>query len=883
MVKDPVCGMEVDEKSSEHKLRFQDKEFYFCQNTCKENFQKDPESFLHAGVSAAGSMTDEPKPGFSLPDFRTRYKKINLKIPGIVNSSGAADFEEKTAHIPGVVESEFNLADKTAVVTIDTNQTTLPQVVRQIQQSGFHPVVETAAIAIEGISCASCVEKIEKKVKTLPGIINFGVSLATEQGLAEFLPPYTSTAEIKQAISKAGPYRATEPGPEHIHEHDMGEKAVSNLRRKLFVSVILTSLILVFSFNQMLPFLQPVDKTVWPLLSFLLTTAVLFYCGGQFFVGFWKGLLRFSADMNTLVAVGTFSAYVYSLTATFYPQFFQAVGGRPEVYYDTAAVIVTLILLGRYFELKAKGRTSDAIKKLIGLQPKTAIVIRSSAEVEVPLSEIFKGDVVVVRPGDKIPVDGRIIDGNATIDESMVSGEPAPVEKKAGDMVIGGTLNHTGYFRFQAVKVGQETFLAQMIRLVQQAQGSKAPIQRLADRIAGIFVPVVIAIAVLTFIIWWQLGPSPSLNFALLTFVAVLIIACPCALGLATPTAVMVGTGRGAELGILIKDGVTLEISEKINTIVFDKTGTLTKGKPQVFDVVPLSPFTPEKVLALGASAETGSEHPLAKAVVSEAREKGLELQHPTHFQAVPGMGVRAEIAEQEILLGSWKMMRKFEIDFTRAAKEIDRLYQEGATTLLLAVDKKAAGIIALKDTLKPEAKELCQKLQKDGLEVIMLTGDNQKSAKTIAAEAGIEKVLAEILPEEKVGEIKRLQREGKKVAMVGDGINDAPALAQAEVGIALGTGTDIAMEAANISLIKNDLNGVRTAMQLSHRTVSTIKWNLFWAFIYNVIGIPIAAGALYPAFGVLLNPVYAAFAMAFSSVFVVTNSLRLKSFKPRN
>lgn len=644
--------------------------------------------------------------------------------------------------------------------------------------------------------------------------------------------------------------------------------------------MILTALILVFSFNQMLPFLQPVDKTVWPLLSFLLTTVVLFYCGGQFFVGFWNGLKRFSADMNTLVAVGTFSAYVYSLTATFYPQFFQSVAGSPEVYYDTAAVIVTLILLGRYFEMNAKGRTSDAIKKLIGLQPKTAIVIRSSAEVEVPLSEIFKGDVVVIKPGGKIPVDGRIVDGNATIDESMISGEPVPVEKKAGDMVIGGTVNNTGYFRFQAVKVGQETFLAQMIWLVQQAQGSKAPIQRLADRIAGVFVPVVIAIAILTFIIWWLLGPSPSLNFALLTFVAVLIIACPCALGLATPTAVMVGTGRGAELGILIKDGGTLEISEKIDTVVFDKTGTLTKGKPQVFDVVPLSPFTAEQVLAWGASAETGSEHPLAMAVVAEAKQKGLELQHPTHFQAVPGQGVRAEIAEQEVLLGSWKLVRKFEVDFTRAAKEIDRLYQEGATTLLLAVDKKAAGIIALKDSIKPEAKELCRRLMADGLEVIMLTGDNQKSAKAIAAEVGIEKVLAEILPEEKVGEIRRLQSEGKRVAMVGDGINDAPALAQAEVGIALGTGTDIAMDTANVSLMKNDLNGVRTAIQLSRRTVSTIKWNLFWAFIYNIIGIPVAAGVLYPAFGVLLNPVYAAFAMAFSSVFVVTNSLRLKSFK---
>ncbi len=879
MAKDLVCGMEVNESSAKHTFTYQNQNFYFCSDPCKRKFMTDPEKYLSKEEKKLSSAPSQVMQAERKAES-SEGEKLEIGIQGMTCASCVSTIEENLKSKEGVLSASVNLATERGTVTFDPEVVTVDQILQNIKDSGYHPVVERVSLPIEGMSCASCVEKIEKSVKLLPGIVNFSVNLATESAYAEFIPTQTSLSDIKKAVSDAGPYAVGEKEVSADTEKEHREKALKVLKRKLIISAVLSVIVLALSFSEMLPFLSRINHSVWFFISFILTTLVLFYCGSQFFVGFWKGLKHFSADMNTLIAVGTGSAYLYSTAATFFPGFFEQVTGKAEVYFDTAAVIITLILLGRFFEARAKGRTSEAIKKLMGLQAKTATVIRNEQEIVIPVEEVQKGDTVIVKPGEKIPVDGKIIEGYATIDESMVTGESIPVEKKVEDEVIGATINQTGYFKFEATKVGKETFLAQVIKLVQEAQGSKAPIQRLADKIAAVFVPIVILIAIVTLGVWLWLGPAPQLNHALVTFVAVLIIACPCALGLATPTAIMVGTGRGAELGVLIKDGETLETAHKIDTVVFDKTGTLTRGKPKVHRVTALKGFTEEEVLRLSASAEKGSEHPLGKAVIEEAKTRNMRLADLTDFQAVPGHGIKAEIEGKEILAGSWKLMRMFEVDFTLAAKEIDSLYEEGATALLLAVDKKAAGVIGLKDSLKPQAQEVISALQNQGTKVIMLTGDNQKAAKAIAKEAGIDEVLAEVLPGDKAVEIKKLQRAGKKVAMVGDGINDAPALAQAEVGIALGTGTDIAMEAADISLIKGDLKGVLTAIQLSHRTIKTIKWNLFWAFIYNILGIPIAAGVLYPFFKLLLNPMIASLAMAFSSVFVVTNSLRLRKFR---
>jgi Cu+-exporting ATPase len=584
--------------------------------------------------------------------------------------------------------------------------------------------------------------------------------------------------------------------------------------------------------------------------------------------------------MNTLIAVGTSAAYLYSVTATLFPSFFEAGGIKPAVYFDTSALIIVLILLGRLLEARAKGQTSEAIKKLMGLSPKTARVIREGKEMDIPVEEVLVGDTIVVRPGEKIPVDGIVKDGKSAVDESMITGESVPVKKKTGDEVIGATINKTGSFKFQATKVGKDTALAQIIKLVQDAQGSKAPIQRLADVISGYFVPIVISIAIATFVIWFNFGPFPALTFALLTFVAVMIIACPCALGLATPTAVMVGTGKGAEKGILIKGGESLETAHKLDTIVFDKTGTLTRGEPEITDIVTQNDYSEEEILKYAASAEKVSEHPLAEAIIKRAKEKKIELHDPKNFNAIEGHGIEAEVDGKKVLLGNLKLMQKRQIVVRNLEEKAEELAGDGKTPMYISLEGKAAGLIAVADTLKENSLQAVEKLKKLGLEVIMLTGDNKKTAEAIARKAGIDRVLPEVLPEDKVHEIKNLQSGGRIVAMVGDGINDAPALAQADVGIAIGSGTDVAMEASDITLIKGDLRGVVSAIELSKRTIKIIKQNLFWAFFYNTAGIPLAAGVLYPFFGILLNPIFASAAMAFSSVSVVSNSLRLRRVK---
>jgi Cu+-exporting ATPase len=613
-----------------------------------------------------------------------------------------------------------------------------------------------------------------------------------------------------------------------------------------------------------------------------LATPVQFVIGWQFYKGAWAAFKHRSADMNTLIAVGTSAAYLYSVTATLFPSFFESGGIKPHVYFDTSALIIVLILFGRLLEARAKGQTSDAIKKLMGLQPKTARVIRDGKEMDIPVEEVLVGDIIIVRPGEKIPVDGIIQEGKSAVDESMITGESIPVKKGPGIEVIGATINKTGSFKFQATKVGKDTTLAQIIKLVQDAQGSKAPIQRLADVISGYFVPIVISIAIATFVIWFNFGPFPSLTFALLNFVAVMIIACPCALGLATPTAVMVGTGKGAENGILIRGGESLETAHKLDTIVFDKTGTLTKGEPEITDIITVNGFSEEEILKYAACAEKNSEHPLAEAILKRAEEKEIKLIDPEQFNAIEGHGIEASINGKEILLGNAKLMRDRQIGIEDLERKAEEIAQDGKTPIYISLTGKAAGLIGVADMLKESSVHAVDKLRNMGLKVVMLTGDNRRTAEGIAKKAGIDEVLPEVLPEDKVHEIKKLQSGGRRVAMVGDGINDAPALAQADIGIAIGSGTDVAMEASDITLIKGDLRGVVTAIELSKKTIRIIKQNLFWAFFYNTAGIPIAAGVLYPFFGILLNPIFASVAMAFSSVSVVSNSLRLRRVKLR-
>jgi len=762
--------------------------------------------------------------------------------------------------------------------------------------------MERMTAPVRGMHCAACVGKVERALTSVPGVESASVNLATEQAAVVFDPARTDLARLRAAVAAAG-YELAEARPDRVPgeavdgERAAREAAQRREKLKFVVGAVLSAPVLLGGMSHVLPWVPGVLQNPW--VQLVLATPVQVWVGWQFHRGFVHDLRYRTASMSTLVSIGTSAAYLWSVAVTLWPHAFMRHGAM--TYYDVSAVVITLVVLGRWLEARARGRTSEAIRRLMSLAPRAARVIRDGVEMDVPTAEVRVGDFVRIRPGERVPVDGVVTEGASTVDESMLTGESLPVEKAPESSVFAGTVNRTGSFVFRAARVGSETTLARIIQLVAEAQGSRAPIQRLADRVAAVFVPIVLVIAALTFIAWWLLGPEPAGLLALANAVAVLVIACPCAMGLATPTAIMVATGRGAEFGVLIKSAAALERLHRVDTVVFDKTGTLTVGRPAVTDVIPVGPAVgvraaggaaaeasgemaaADEILALAAAAEQASEHPLGEAVVARAKERGLALPPMREFSTVAGQGIDAMTTDGRVLLGNRTLMDARGIDVDVLAPGVQRLAAEGKTVIYVAFAGQVLGVIAVADVPKPEAKSVVAALKRLGVSVAMLTGDHRLTAEAIARQAGLDRVLAEVLPEDKARAIKVLQAEGRRVAMVGDGINDAPALAQADVGIAMGSGTDVAIDAADVTLMRGDLNGVVTAIELSRATIRVIRENLVWAFGYNTILIPVAAGVLYPVWGVLLSPILAGSAMAFSSVSVVTNSLRLKRWRPQH
>ena len=762
--------------------------------------------------------------------------------------------------------------------------------------------MERMTAPVRGMHCAACVGKVERALTSVPGVESASVNLATEQAAVVFDPARTDLARLRAAVAAAG-YELAEARPDRVPgeavdgERAAREAAQRREKLKFVVGAVLSAPVLLGGMSHVLPWVPGVLQNPW--VQLVLATPVQVWVGWQFHRGFVHDLRYRTASMSTLVSIGTSAAYLWSVAVTLWPHAFMRHGAM--TYYDVSAVVITLVVLGRWLEARARGRTSEAIRRLMSLAPRAARVIRDGVEMDVPTAEVRVGDFVRIRPGERVPVDGVVTEGASTVDESMLTGESLPAEKAPESSVFAGTVNRTGSFVFRAARVGSGTTLARIIKLVAEAQGSRAPIQRLADRVAAVFVPIVLVIAALTFIAWWLFGPEPAGLLALANAVAVLVIACPCAMGLATPTAIMVATGRGAEFGVLIKSAATLERLHRVDTVVFDKTGTLTVGRPVVTDVVPVGPAVgvraaggaaaeasgemtaADEILTLAAAAEQASEHPLGEAVVARAKERGLALPPMREFSTVAGQGIDAMTTDGRVLLGNRTLMDARGIDVDVLAPGVQRLAAEGKTVIYVAFAGQVLGVIAVADVPKPEAKSVVAALKRLGVSVAMLTGDHRLTAEAIARQAGLDRVLAEVLPEDKARAIKVLQAEGRRVAMVGDGINDAPALAQADVGIAMGSGTDVAIDAADVTLMRGDLNGVVTAIELSRATIRVIRENLVWAFGYNTILIPVAAGVLYPVWGVLLSPILAGSAMAFSSVSVVTNSLRLKRWRPQH
>ncbi len=809
-------------------------------------------------------------------------------IEGMTCASCAQTIEKTTSKLPGMTEASVNLATEKLSVSFDDAILNEEDIFKAVDQAGYQVVVkgENIQYDIEGMTCASCVQTIEKVVNKLEGVKKAAVNLATEKMTVEFDSSIVTSSNVIKAVEDAG-YSASESLSQEDQadlDKEKKEKQIKDLWRRFWVSGLFALPLLYIAMGEMagLPIPSFISPMLYPERFALIQTILVLptiIMGRSFFTVGFKALFKGHPNMDSLVALGTSAAVAYSAYGTI----MVLLGNghfAMNLYYETAGVILTLITLGKYFEAVSKGKTSEAIKKLMGLAPKTAIVVRNNQEIEIQVEEVQLKDIILVKPGEKIPVDGVLVSGNSAVDESMITGESIPVEKKAGDTVIGASINKNGSFKFEATKVGKDTTLSQIIKLVEDAQGSKAPIAQMADKVSGVFVPIVIVLAILSGLVWFFLGQE-SWVFALNITISVLVIACPCALGLATPTAIMVGTGKGAENGVLIKGGDALETTHKVKTIVFDKTGTITEGKPVVTDVVNTKFIDKTKLLQLAASAERGSEHPLGEAITQEGTRLGLEIQEVTSFEAIPGHGIEVVIENESLILGNRKLMLERSIDLSLIEKESNKLASEGKTPMYVANKGNLLGIIAVADTIKESSISAIEKLHRMGIEVAMITGDNKRTAEAIAKQVGIDRVLSEVLPEDKANEVKKLQQEGKKVAMVGDGINDAPALAQADIGIAIGSGTDVAMESADIVLMRSDLMDVPTAIELSHATIKNIKENLFWAFAYNTLGIPVAMGILYVFGGPLLSPMIAGAAMSFSSVSVLLNALRLKRFKP--
>ncbi|MBF7082319.1 copper-translocating P-type ATPase [Desulfallas sp. Bu1-1] len=816
-----------------------------------------------ANIQAA---TTRPKP--------EGLKKLTVKIAGMSCAACAGRIEKALAKIPGVESARVNFAAETATVDYLSESVSSEKILDKIKETGYRPVTGRTELKLSGMSCAACAARIEKGLNKLPGVTRAAVNFATEKAVVEFNPAEIDVPQIKKAVAGIG-YKASEVDDKTTADLEREEREREIRRQKSLVifSAIFSAPLVVYMLAMVLNLHGMAPALFFnPYFQFALATPVQFIAGANFYKEAYVALRGRSANMAVLVALGTTAAYLYSVATTFFAERI----GNTEVYYETGAIIITLVLLGKTLETIAKGRTSEAIKKLIGLQAKNARVIRGGREMEIPVEEVEVGDLVVVRPGEKIPVDGVVRDGYSTVDESMLTGESVPVDKKTGDEVIGATINKLGTFKFEATKVGKDTALAQIIKIVEEAQGSKAPIQRMADVISAYFVPAVVVVALITFLAWFYYGAPGDFTRSLLNFTAVLVIACPCALGLATPTSIMVGTGKGAENGILIKSGEYLEKAHKLTAIILDKTGTITKGEPALTDLITAPEYRgyEKDLLQLAGRAEKNSEHPLAQAIVNYAKEKGAVLNDPQQFKAIPGHGVVAEIEGSKVLLGTRKLMQEHNINISGLTADVENLEEQGKTAMLMAVDGKPAGVIGVADTIKENSKEAISRLKEMGLEVWMLTGDNRRTAEAIARQVGIENVLAEVLPEDKAQQVEKLRGQGKVVGMVGDGINDAPALVTADVGFAIGTGTDVAIEAADITLMRGDLRGIVAAIRLSRATIKNIKQNLFWALVYNTVGIPVAALGF-------LNPVIAGAAMAFSSVSVVTNALRLRRFKP--
>ena len=829
-------------------------------------------------MGSESAVVSRPAPASGLRAVR------QFPIEGMTCASCVGRVERAIRKVSGVSSASVNLATERAEVTFAA-QPDAPAVLRAIEEAGYSVPDSAVELAIEGMTCASCVARIERALKAVPGVADANVNLATERASVRFPQGAVELSDLIDAVRNTG-YEAT-PRRAGAPAGDVGaarDAEIVRLRTSLAVAALLTLPVVVLEMgSHVIPavgdfVMNDLGVQASWYIQFVLTTLVLFGPGFRFYQKGFPALFRFAPDMNSLVALGTFAAWGYSVVATFAPGVLPA--GTANVYYEAAAVIVTLILVGRFLEARAKGRTGEAIKRLVGLAPKSARIVRDGQNLELAIDEVRVGDIVLVRPGEKVPVDGDVVEGSSFVDESMITGEPVPVAKGEGAEVVGGTINKTGSFSYRATKVGADTVLAQIIRMVEEAQGAKLPIQALVDKVTMWFVPAVIAAATATFVVWLAFGPAPALTFALVNAVAVLIIACPCAMGLATPTSIMIGTGRAAGMGVLFRKGDALQTLRNADVIAMDKTGTLTRGQPELTDLVAAEGQDRNEVLRLVASAEARSEHPIAEALVAAAERRGLALDAATGFEAIPGLGVQASVGGRKVVVGADRLMARLGHDLSVFAEAADRLGTEGKSPLYAAIDGELAAVIAVSDPVRETTPEAIGALHALGLRVAMITGDNRRTAEAIAKKLGIDEVIAEVLPDGKVDAVKRLAADGRIIAFVGDGINDAPALAQADVGIAIGTGTDVAIESADVVLMSGDLRGVANAIALSKATIRNIKQNLFWAFAYNVLLIPVAAGLLYPTNGWLLSPMLAAGAMAFSSIFVLTNALRLKSFR---